>query len=50
MPTGAPPDVRAWQLGLAGIALVTLWRLALLPFDARDLFVDEAQYLSLIHI
>ena len=44
MPTGAPPDARAWRLGLAGIALVTLWRLALLPFDARDLFVDEAQY------
>ena len=44
MPTGAPPDARAFALGLAGIALVTLWRLALLPFDARDLFVDEAQY------
>ena len=44
MPTGAPPDARAFRLGLAGIALVTLWRLALLPFDARDLFVDEAQY------
>lgn len=44
MPTGAPADARAFRLGLAGIALVTLWRLALLPFDARDLFVDEAQY------
>ena len=44
MPTGAPPDARAFRLGLAGIAAVTLWRLALLPFDARDLFVDEAQY------
>jgi 4-amino-4-deoxy-L-arabinose transferase-like glycosyltransferase len=44
MPTGAPPEARAWRLGLAGVALVTLWRLALLPFDARDLFVDEAQY------
>ena len=44
MPTGAPPDARAFRLGLAGIALVTLWRLALLPFDTRDLFVDEAQY------
>jgi lipid A galacturonosyltransferase RgtD len=44
MPTGASPDPRAFRLGLVGIALVTLWRLALLPFDARDLFVDEAQY------
>jgi lipid A galacturonosyltransferase RgtD len=44
MPTGVPPDARAWRLGLAGVGLVTLWRLALLPFDARDLFVDEAQY------
>jgi len=44
MRTGAPPDARAFRLGLFGVALVTLWRLALLPFDARDLFVDEAQY------
>ena len=29
---------------LAGIALVTLWRVALLPFDRADLFVDDAQY------
>ncbi len=27
-----------------GIAAVTLWRLALLPFDSADLFVDDAQY------
>ena len=43
MATGRP-DARAFRLGLAGIGLVTLWRLALLPFDTRDLFVDEAQY------
>ena len=44
MPTGALPPDRAWRLGLAGIALVTLWRVALLPFDRADLFVDDAQY------
>ena len=47
MPTSAPPDTRAgraFALGLAGIALVTLWRVALLPFDSADLFVDDAQY------
>ena len=43
MPTRRPPD-RGLALGLAGIALVTLWRVALLPFDSADLFVDEAQY------
>lgn len=35
---------RALALGLAGIALVTLWRVALLPFDRADLYVDDAQY------
>jgi lipid A galacturonosyltransferase RgtD len=40
----ARSDRRALHLGLAGIALLTVWRLALLPFDTRDLFVDEAQY------
>lgn len=45
MPPSARPDEgRAFGLGLAGIALVTLWRVALLPFDSTDLFVDEAQY------
>jgi 4-amino-4-deoxy-L-arabinose transferase-like glycosyltransferase len=44
--TSAPSEARAFRLGLAGIALVTLWRLALLPFDSADLFVDEAQYWS----
>ncbi len=34
----------AFRLGLAGIALVTLWRVALLPFDRTDLYADEAQY------
>ena len=29
---------------LAGIALVTLWRVALLPLVSADLFVDDAQY------
>ena len=46
-PTARPeaqPEERGFALGLAGIALVTLWRLALLPFDSADLFVDEAQY------
>lgn len=35
---------RVFALGLAGIALVTLWRVALLPFDRADLFTDDAQY------
>jgi 4-amino-4-deoxy-L-arabinose transferase-like glycosyltransferase len=35
---------RPLALGLTGIALVTLWRVALLPFNGTDLFVDEAQY------
>jgi 4-amino-4-deoxy-L-arabinose transferase-like glycosyltransferase len=43
MPTGARPE-RAFALGLLGVALVTLWRVALLPFDSADLFVDDAQY------
>ncbi len=44
MPPSARSEARTFALGLAGIALVTLWRLALLPFDSADLFVDEAQY------
>jgi hypothetical protein len=54
MPSGARPDRAlmpgdarpecALGWGLAGIALVTLWRVALLPFDRADLFVDDAQY------
>ena len=43
MPPSAKPD-RAIAWALAGIALVTLYRLALLPFDAADLFTDDAQY------
>ncbi|HRO10792.1 glycosyltransferase family 39 protein [Amaricoccus sp.] len=46
-PTALPEggsEARAFALGLLGIALVTLWRLALLPFDSADLFVDDAQY------
>lgn len=43
MPTSGWRD-RGFALGLAGIAVVTLWRVALLPFDSADLFVDEAQY------
>lgn len=27
-----------------GIAAITLWRIALLPFSTAELFVDEAQY------
>ncbi len=41
------PKVRpefALILALAGIALVTAYRLALLPFDSADLFTDDAQY------
>ncbi len=44
MPPSARPEPRAFALCLAGIALVTLWRVALLPFDSADLFVDDAQY------
>jgi lipid A galacturonosyltransferase RgtD len=32
------------RLCLAGIAAITLWRIALLPFSAAELYVDEAQY------
>lgn len=32
------------RAALVAIALLTLWRVALLPFDRTDLFVDEAQY------
>jgi lipid A galacturonosyltransferase RgtD len=35
---------RSLALGLWGIVLVTAWRVALLPFDSADLFVDDAQY------
>ena len=42
--TSSRSEARAFALGLAGIALVTLWRVALLPFDSADLFVDDAQY------
>ncbi len=44
MPPGVRSETRAFRLGLLGIALVTLWRVALLPFDSADLFVDDAQY------
>ncbi len=44
MRRSAPSEARAFTLGLAAIVAVTLWRVALLPFDTRDLFVDEAQY------
>ena len=45
MPRSAPLSERnPLAFGLAGIALVTLWRVALLPFNTTDLFVDEAQY------
>ena len=44
MPRNATSEARGFRLGLAAIAAVTLWRVALLPFDAADLFVDEAQY------
>ncbi|MFT3975253.1 MAG: glycosyltransferase family 39 protein [Amaricoccus sp.] len=45
MPTRRPADpTRAFALGLIAIAAITLWRVALLPFDRADLFVDDAQY------
>ncbi|WP_424933934.1 ArnT family glycosyltransferase [Amaricoccus macauensis] len=45
MPKNDPqPDRRLLQLCLAGIAAITLWRIALLPFSTAELFVDEAQY------
>jgi lipid A galacturonosyltransferase RgtD len=44
VPKNAPPEARAWWLALAGIALVTAWRIAVLPFSTAELFVDEAQY------
>src|SRR4051794_13274044 len=44
MPPSAPADSRVFRLALTGIALVTFWRLTLLPFDSADLFVDDAQY------
>ncbi len=44
MPPSARRDARDWRLGLVGIGLVTLWRVVWLPFDAADLFVDDAQY------
>ncbi len=44
MAPDARSDARAFRLALATIAGVTLWRVALLPFDRADLFVDDAQY------
>lgn len=44
MPRSARPDRQVFALGLAAIALVTLWRVAMLPLDRADLFVDDAQY------
>src|SRR4029078_7333905 len=44
MPTTSGSPDRSFALGLRAVALVTLWRGALLPFDSADLFVDDAQY------
>jgi lipid A galacturonosyltransferase RgtD len=44
MSRNARSERRTFRLALAGIALVTLWRIALLPFSTAELFVDEAQY------
>lgn len=38
------PGPRWGRAGLAGIALLTLWRVAMLWFDRTELWVDEAQY------
>jgi hypothetical protein len=43
MPPKNAPD-RALTWALAGIALITLYRLALLPLDRADLYTDDAQY------
>ncbi|TPE52642.1 ArnT family glycosyltransferase [Amaricoccus solimangrovi] len=43
MRSAAPSD-RATTWALTCVALVTLYRLALLPFDAADLYTDDAQY------
>lgn len=43
MPPSAKPD-RSLGWALGGIALLTAFRLALLPFDRADLFTDDAQY------
>lgn len=44
MPRNAQSEPRLLRLALLGIASVTLWRLALLPFSTAELYVDEAQY------
>ena len=45
MPSAATAEARGW-IGPAAsvVALVTLYRLVLLAFNATDLFVDESQY------
>lgn len=44
-PAAAARRERDWTLLAAGaVAALTLWRLALLPHAAIDLFVDDAQY------
>lgn len=35
---------RAFVLSLFAIGAITLWRVAFLPFDRADLYVDDAQY------
>jgi 4-amino-4-deoxy-L-arabinose transferase-like glycosyltransferase len=44
MAPGGQASSRAPALALAGIAFVTLWRVAMLPFAHADLYTDDAQY------
>ena len=44
MPPSGPADARTFPLALVGIALVTLWRVAMLPLARAELYTDDAQY------
>lgn len=43
-PTRPEPAARLVALALAGVAGLTLWRVAMLALSRADLYVDEAQY------
>nr|WP_084465085.1 glycosyltransferase family 39 protein [Rubellimicrobium thermophilum] len=43
-PLSSRPVFRPVRLALGAILALTLWRVLWLPLDARDLFVDDAQY------
>ena len=44
MASSGRAEARFFALCLAGIALVTLWRVAMLPLARADLYTDDAQY------